>query len=323
MQEVLTDVPDDCDVKNKKNQEMTTLSVLLDYVFITVEGSMKRKERIYGEIKNLSRLIDKESLYNDVEIGYSAETVSANLCMARNTVSQELNLLHKEGKLVKIKSRPVLFIDRNHLEILLNAFIDEDYYEVKTLKELKLRYLEKHLPLKKEELSPNPFKKLIGYDQSLRDVINKAKSAVLYPPNGLHVLLSGESGVGKTFFAELMYKFYELHQKKDVLIPFIYFNCSEYYNNVELLTGQLFGYVKGAFTGAALDKEGLVKKADGGFLFLDEIHRLPAEGQEKLFSLLDKGTFRKLGSGTEEHANVRLIGATTCEIDSTFLKNIS
>lgn len=281
---------------------------------------MKRKERIYGEIKKLSTLIDEKSLYNDIEVGYSAEIVSTNLSIARNTVSQELNLLHKEGKLVKIKSRPVLFVDRNHLETLLNTSIDKEDYEVKTLEELKQKYMVKQSSLRKEEAFQDPFKKLIGYDKSLKDVINKAKSAVLYPPNGLHVLLSGESGVGKTFFAELMYKFYELHQKKDAAIPFIYLNCSEYYNNVELLTGQLFGYVKGAFTGAIADNEGLVKKADGGFLFLDEIHRLPAEGQEKLFSLLDKGTFRKLGSGVEEQADVRLIGATTCEIDSTFLR---
>lgn len=281
---------------------------------------MKRRELIYGEIKKLSKLIEEKSLYNDVEIGYSAETVSANLCIARNTVSQELNLLHNEGKLVKIKSRPVLFLDKIHLETLLNTSIDRDGYEFKTLEELKQRYLGKQLSLKKAERFPDPFKKLIGYDKSLKDAINKAKSAVLYPPNGLHVLLSGETGVGKTFFAELMYEFYELHQKQGAAIPFVYFNCSEYYNNMELLTGQLFGYVKGSFTGATTDKEGLVKRADGGFLFLDEIHRLPAEGQEKLFSLLDKGTFRKLGSDTEEQANVRLVGATTFEVDSTFLK---
>lgn len=280
---------------------------------------MKRKDRIYREIKNLSRSIDKQSLYDDEEIGYSAETISANLTIARNTVSQELNLLHKEGKLLKIKSRPVLFFDKAYLEILLHSSIDERNCEYKTFEELKRIYLKGPSQVKVPQFQ-DPFKKLIGYNKSLKDAINKAKSAVLYPPHGLHVLLSGESGVGKTFFAELMYKFFELHQQQDIDIPFIYFNCSEYYNNVELLTGQLFGYVKGAFTGAVADKEGLVKRADGGFLFLDEIHRLPAEGQEKLFSLLDKGLFRKLGSSSEEVANVRLIGATTCELDSTFLK---
>ncbi|VBB07195.1 phosphotransferase system mannose-type iia component [Lucifera butyrica] len=282
---------------------------------------MKRKERIYGEIKNLSKLIDKDSLYNDAEIGYSAETVSANLSIARNTVSQELNLLHKEGKLVKIKSRPVLFVDKNQLETLLDISIDKEHWEIKSFEELKQYYYwEKHSPPEQDGIFQDPFQMLIGHDNSLKDAINKAKSAVLYPPSGLHVLLSGESGVGKTFFAELMHKFYELHRKQEGPIPFVYFNCSEYYNNVELLTGQLFGYIKGAFTGAAQDKVGMIKKADGGFLFLDEIHRLPAEGQEKLFSLLDKGTFRKLGSGIEEQATVRLIGATTCDINSTLLK---
>ncbi|MBU2702733.1 sigma-54 dependent dga operon transcriptional activator [Sporomusaceae bacterium BoRhaA] len=282
---------------------------------------MKRKDRIYEEIQKLSRQITKESLLGDLSIGYSAELISANLNIARNTVSQELNLLNVEGKLIKIKSRPVLFVDKRQVETLLNLSIDKEYWEIRSIEVLRQRYLNNYAPLTQEERLDDPFKKLIGYDQSLKDAINKAKSALLYPPNGLHVLLSGDSGVGKTYFAELMHKYYELYQSKGGIIPFVYFNCSEYYNNPELLTGQLFGYTKGAFTGAVADREGLVQQADGGFLFLDEIHRLPAEGQEKLFSLLDKGTFRKLGSSNQEQAvNVRLIGATTCDITATFLK---
>lgn len=65
--------------------------------------------------------------------------------------------------------------------------------------------------------------------------------------------------------------------------PFKSFNCADYYNNPQLLMSQLFGYAKGAFTGADQDHEGLVEKADGGVLLLDEVHRLPPEGQEMLF----------------------------------------
>ena len=80
-------------------------------------------------------------------------------------------------------------------------------------------------------------------------------------------------------------------------VPFIYFNCAEYFNNPELLTSHLFGYKKGSFTGADNDHQGLVELADGGFFFLDEVHRLTNEGQEKLFTLLDKGYLPEWGSG--------------------------
>ena len=71
------------------------------------------------------------------------------------------------------------------------------------------------------------------------------------------------------------------------------FNCAEYAENPQLLMSQLFGYKKGAFTGALTDKPGLVELADEGILFLDEIHR-PADGQEMLFLLMDKWIYRRL-----------------------------
>lgn len=83
---------------------------------------------------------------------------------------------------------------------------------------------------------------------------------------------------------------------------------------------QLFGYVKGAFTGADVPKAGLVEKADGGILFLDEVHRLPSEGQEILFSILDKGKFRRLGeTESTREAQIMLIAATTENPESSLL----
>ncbi|WP_066496321.1 sigma 54-interacting transcriptional regulator [Abyssisolibacter fermentans] len=284
---------------------------------------MKRKEKIYNEIKVLSSKITKQDLQYNLNIGTSAQEISDKLKIARNAVSQELNTLNKEYRLIKIKSRPVLFIDTDSFENLLECKIRKCDYEVKSFERLKNKYLttsisEAETKTKTEE---DPFNRLIGNNKSLKEAIDKAKSAVLYPPNGLHVLLTGASGVGKTFFAEVMHQYYENYKHSQTSIPFVYFNCSEYYNNPELLTGQLFGYTKGAFTGATADKEGLIQKADGGFLFLDEIHRLPAEGQEKLFSILDKNQYRKLGaSGNLNKVNIRLIGATTCDVNSSLLR---
>ncbi|WP_040213081.1 sigma 54-interacting transcriptional regulator [Clostridium polynesiense] len=164
------------------------------------------------------------------------------------------------------------------------------------------------------------FHKLIGSRNSLKTQISQAKAAVLYPPFGLHTLILGPSGVGKSQMAEAMYSFAVNSGKLPKDAPFIVFNCADYSDNPQLLLSQLFGYVKGAFTGADSAKQGLVEKADGGILFLDEVHRLPSEGQEILFLLLDKGQFRRMGeSENTRSVNFMLIAATTENPESSLL----
>lgn len=172
----------------------------------------------------------------------------------------------------------------------------------------------------RSEENESGFKKLIGYRGSLKNKIDLAKAAILYPPNGLHTLIYGGTGVGKSELAECMYEFAVANNVKSKDAPFIIFNCADYAENPNLLISQLFGVVKGAYTGASSDREGLVEKANGGVLFLDEIHRLPPEGQEILFYLIDKGKYRKLGeTNTERNVNVLILGATTENPESNLL----
>lgn len=109
---------------------------------------------------------------------------------------------------------------------------------------------------------------MVGAKLSLQVPIQQAKAAMIYPPRGLHTLILGETGVGKSMFVELMYKFsVEVGiLKKDA--PFIRFNCADYADNLQLVVAQIFGVKKGAYTGADLDKDGLLKKANGGISFL-------------------------------------------------------
>lgn len=166
----------------------------------------------------------------------------------------------------------------------------------------------------------NDFEMLIGYNGSLKEKVNLAKSAIVYPPNGLHTIIYGETGVGKSELANCMYKYAIRTGIKGKESPFIVFNCADYAENPNMLMSQLFGSIKGAYTGAAENREGLVEKADGGILFLDEIHRLPASGQEILFSLIDRGEFRRLGeTNNTRKANVLIIAATTENPDSNLL----
>lgn len=155
------------------------------------------------------------------------------------------------------------------------------------------------------------FSHYIGSNGSAKKAIEKCKSAVLYPPLGLPLLLHGASGVGKSFLAQLIFDY--LQKKKcQGTQNFLVFNCADYANNPELLSSILFGHTKGAFTGAEKEKNGLLALADNGVLFLDEVHRLSDENQEKLFQFMDTGKFRPIGEEAEMiQTNVRLLFATT------------
>jgi transcriptional regulatory protein LevR/transcriptional regulator with AAA-type ATPase domain len=200
--------------------------------------------------------------------------------------------------------------------------VDRTILEIPSLSDL---YRAKSKPT----ISPdeNPFSLLIGAEGSLKKLVDQAKAAVVYPPNGLHTLILGPTGSGKTLFAHMMHEYAKFIGKMDERSPFIIFNCADYYNNPQLLLSQLFGHVSGAFTGATSDKKGLVEKADGGILFLDEVHRLPPEGQEMIFYFMDTGRFNKLGEVERTRtSNVLIIGATTEDPSSallnTFLRRI-
>ena len=161
---------------------------------------------------------------------------------------------------------------------------------------------------------------VIGAKGSLKEQIEQVKTAVLYPKNGLPIMLLGPSGSGKTFLAKCIYDYCIQEKLLTNKSPFISLNCAQYYNNPELLSSELFGYVKGAFTGADKDKKGLLESADRGVLFLDEVHRLTDEGQEKLFTFMDSGEFSPVGDNSvKKSSKVRLIFATTESIQSTFL----
>ncbi|SEJ84954.1 Transcriptional regulator containing an AAA-type ATPase domain and a DNA-binding domain [Propionispira arboris] len=166
----------------------------------------------------------------------------------------------------------------------------------------------------------NAFEAIIGSDGSLRSQVELAKASILYPPKGLHTLIVGATGVGKSELAHCMYKFALESGHDERIFPFVVFNCADYAETPQLLMSQLFGYVKGAFTGADTDRAGLVEKANNGILFLDEIHRLSPEGQEMLYYLIDKGKFRRLGENDNfRNISLMLIAATTENVESFLL----
>lgn len=239
----------------------------------------------------------------------SADFLCKKFNVKRNTVSHYLNILYKEGKAIKINSRPVIFWHKEILENNYHVKLETEYESIEAL--------EKAIQLSSKETA---FDKVIGSQQSLFNSIAKLKAAAGYPPIGLPVLLTGPTGSGKSFLAKTYYDYCVDSGFLGDKSKFVHFNCAEYADNPELLTSNLFGYKKGAFTGADKDKIGLFDEADGGMLFLDEIHRLDAKGQEKLFNYLDNRIITPLGETHHGHkVSVRLIFATTEDIKSHFL----
>ncbi|WP_449540145.1 sigma 54-interacting transcriptional regulator [Ferdinandcohnia sp. Marseille-Q9671] len=272
------------------------------------------KKQIELLIKQKVENIKSQSL--SLENAMDTMEIAKELLLDRTAASRYLNSLVKEGVLIKINSRPVYFFHRKSIESLFNCYLE--YREFQQFSDL-----EEALGLVRKT-SINAFNKLIGWDKSLFPAVEQCKAAICYPPKGLPVLLLGESGVGKSYLASLVHQ-HAINQKVIKQIsPFITMNCAEYANNPELVTGNLFGYKKGAFTGADKDNIGLIEKADGGVLFLDEAHRLTPECQEKLFLFMDQGIFHRLGDNNQwKIANVRLIFATTENPNEVFLPTLT
>lgn len=240
-------------------------------------------------------------LYEEKKQGITAEEIAYRLQSDRSNISRDLNRLHKEQRCYKEKTRPVRFFPCTRKRVPKTG-------------------------VPKETPKMVDMDKFLKRNPSLFHQIEQGKAAILYPGDGMHMLLLGETGVGKSLFADLLHKYGIQSGKLAEASPFIQFNCADYAHNPQLLMSQLFGHVKGAYTGAETNKTGLLEKANGGILFLDEIHRLPIEGQEMLFTYIDRGVFRRLGeSEKDHHANVLIIGATTEKKDTllkTFIRRL-
>ncbi len=124
-------------------------------------------------------------------------------------------------------------------------------------------------------------------------------------PTDVSVLITGESGTGKEVIADMLHELSAAPRSKG---PLIKINCAALPR--DLIESELFGSVKGAFTGAATNREGLFRLAEGGTLFLDEISEMPADTQSKLLRVLQDKKVRPVGGTTTYDTNCRLIAAT-------------
>jgi len=146
---------------------------------------------------------------------------------------------------------------------------------------------------------------IIGNSPAIRRVLTLVRQIA---PTDIPVLITGESGTGKELVARAIHGNSPRARKN-----FKPLNCAGL--SASILESELFGHVKGAFTGAERDRQGVFEYANGGTLFLDEIGDMPLEMQAKLLRVLENGEIVRVGSNEPRHANVRLLAATNHELE--------
>ena len=161
------------------------------------------------------------------------------------------------------------------------------------------------------------FEGIIGSSPPMRSLIARMKQVA---PSPIPVLITGESGTGKELVAQAIHN----HSKRKGR-QFVPLNCAGLSESI--LEDELFGHVRGAFTGAEKDRQGRFEYADGGTLFLDEIGDMPATMQAKLLRVLQSGEVVRLGSNETRHVDVRLVAATNKDLaqlvkDTTFREDL-
>jgi two-component system response regulator PilR (NtrC family) len=172
-------------------------------------------------------------------------------------------------------------------------------------KALEKRRLKREVEVLREKIRTTyRLENIIGKSPKMQDLLNTIPKIAQSSAN---VLITGESGVGKELVARAVHN---LSTKADK--EFVTINCATLPEG--LLESELFGYMKGAFTGASHNKEGLFEVADRGSIFLDEIGEMPFSLQAKLLRVIETGTFRRLGGTRDVTVDVRIITATNKDL---------
>jgi len=197
-------------------------------------------------------------------------------------------------------------------DYIVKPFINEDVkMTVRRLLEHR-KVLMENLVLRQQLSQQFGNREFVGVSPQISQVLDILSKVI---PTRSNILLLGESGTGKGLIAEIVHG---NSQRKDK--PFISINCSAIPEN--LLESELFGYRKGAFTGAASDKKGLITMADQGTLFLDEIGDMPMGLQAKVLKVLESGEVLPLGETKSRFVDIRLIAATNKDLEEQIRKGL-
>jgi DNA-binding NtrC family response regulator len=184
--------------------------------------------------------------------------------------------------------------------------LDLNHFRAQVNRAAEVASLHKQNQVLRDELTEQSgFEGIVGKSAGMQRVLTTARQVAA---SDIPVLIMGESGTGKELIARAIH--YNSRRRKKRLVAL---NCAGLSENI--LEDELFGHVKGAFTGAQSEREGRFEHADGGTLFMDEIGDMPAVMQAKLLRVLENGEIVRLGSNEPIKVDVRLISATNRDLD--------
>jgi transcriptional regulator with GAF, ATPase, and Fis domain len=206
--------------------------------------------------------------------------------------------LDEAGRPVRMIGTVQDITERKQTELKLRNALDD-------VERLKDRLSAENVYLQEELKGLHEFDEIIGQSQPLRMALHKVHQVA---GTGANVLLSGETGTGKELFARAIHNH---SSRKDK--PLVKVNCAALPSN--LIESELFGHVKGAFTGALSDRTGRFELADGRTLFLDEVGELDINLQTKLLRVLQEGEFVKTGTANTIQVDVRVVAATNRDLE--------
>ena len=195
-------------------------------------------------------------------------------------------------------TRAAVELEREHAEEKLRAALAE-------VEALKNQLEAKNVYLQEEVKTEHRFDEVVGKSPALMAALHKVE---LVGPTDSTVLIAGETGCGKELFARAVHS-----RSKRTGRPLVKVNCGAIAPG--LVESELFGHVKGAFTGAVEKRTGRFELANGGTIFLDEISELPLEAQVKLLRVLQEQEFEPVGSSRTIRVNVRVIAATNRDLE--------
>ncbi len=272
-----------------------------------------RRSKVLGAVRVYTESHIAEA--RQKRMGLDAGVLSGMLGLDRANVSKELNGLYKDGQMIKLLGKPTLYLHRATLcRYYPQAFLPATVPKGKDLREYIVAGGLSSRPQERAGLSGLDLQ--VGMEGSLRDAVFRAKAAVLYPPAGLHTLITGGTGAGKTRFARMMYHFAVSRGTIAEDAPFILCNCQEYEASPQLLLNQIFGRGRTAAGGDGKSQQGLLEKAAGGILCLHCAQHLSPKVQDHLIELMEKNVFTRMGESSPVRYNNAMLVITSSDISA-------
>ncbi len=223
---------------------------------------------------------------------------------------ERMTLLHKNGKRVWTETIYTPIFDPETGEIVYVMGVIKDITELKRIEEEKEKLQKEIDKIRKDLENKYDFSSIVGRSP---EILHALKLAAQVARENTTIILLGESGTGKELLAKA------IHYNSDRAgKPFIAVNCSAFPDT--LIESELFGYEKGAFTGAEKAKPGKIGLAAGGTLFLDEIAEMSPRAQAKVLRVIQEREYESIGSVTVKSADIRIITATNKNLEDAVAK---